>query len=288
LTLEHLLFSRHGTLRAPWRLSIFAGAILACVLISAAVVGPLVARLYAAMGLHFVSVAGWVEVTALLGAHWFALRWIDRRPWRDVGLHRAAARPATLARGLALGALVVSVPTTILILVGWLAPAEPTATDWLLPVARITMLLVPAALFEELLVRGYALSVLRDAWGWRWALVATSAAFALLHLQNHGATAHSLAVVALAGLFLGAIRVATDSLYAAWAAHLAWNWMLAAVFHAPVSGYPFEAPGYRYVDAGPDWATGGIWGPEAGLGAVLMMVAVLAYLYARRQRRGET
>ena len=30
---------------------------------------------------------------------------------------------------------------------------------------------------------------------------------------------------------------------------------MAALFHTAVSGYPFEAPAYRYVDAGPKWAT---------------------------------
>ena len=48
---------------------------------------------------------------------------------------------------------------------------------------------------------------------------------------------------------------------------------MAAVFHVAVSGIPFEAPDYRYVDAGPDWATGGEWGPEGGIPAGLGMVA---------------
>jgi uncharacterized protein len=91
-------------------------------------------------------------------------------------------------------------------------------------------------------------------------------------------------IVTLAGVFLGAIRVAFDSLYAAWGAHLAWNWMMAVPLHAPVSGLRFEAPDYRTVSAGPAWVTGGAWGPEGGLAAALAMVAALAYLHARRRR----
>ena len=68
---------------------------------------------------------------------------------------------------------------------------------------------------------------------------------------------------------------ATKSLYAAWMAHFAWNWTMAVVFHTAVSGYPMEAPGYRYVDAGPDWATGGDWGPEGGIPAALGMGAMM-------------
>src|SRR5438046_2968038 len=82
------------------------------------------------------------------------------------------------------------------------------------------------------------------------ALVTTCVAFGLLHTPNPGATVQSVVLVTLAGIFLATIRIATDSLYAAWAAHFAWNWVMAALFHAPVSGYAFDAPGYRYVDAG--------------------------------------
>jgi hypothetical protein len=68
--------------------------------------------------------------------------------------------------------------------------------------------------------------------------------------------------------------------------HFAWNWTMAVVFHTAVSGYPLESPGYRYVDAGPDWATGGAWGPEGGIPAGIGMGggAAAAYAIARRRR----
>ncbi len=94
-------------------------------------------------------------------------------------------------------------------------------------------------------------------------------------------------VVVLAGLFLGGVLLATRSLYAAFAAHLAWNWVLAGALHSAVSGIPFSTPDYRVVDAGPDWATGGLWGPEGGLPAALGLCAATTYLYARRRRREE-
>jgi hypothetical protein len=80
------------------------------------------------------------------------------------------------------------------------------------------------------------------------------------------------------------VRVVFDSLYAAWAAHVAWNWIMAVPLHAPVSGLAFEAPDYRTVSTGPAWITGGSWGPEGGLAAALGMVAALIYLNARRRR----
>lgn len=135
-------------------------------------------------------------------------------------------------------------------------------------------------------MRGYLLSSLADGMG-RWsALVLTSVAFALLHAGNPGMSPGALVVVGLAGIFLGAVRFATSSLYAAWAAHFAWNAVLALVLHALVSGAALPGSGWRTVDAGPDWATGGPWGPEGGVPAALGLAAATALLIRRRRSAG--
>jgi hypothetical protein len=55
-----------------------------------------------------------------------------------------------------------------------------------------------------------------------------------------------------------------------------------------VSGIPFATPDYRVIDAGPDWATGGVWGPEGGVPAALSLLVITFYLYTRRPRREES
>jgi CAAX protease family protein len=126
--------------------------------------------------------------------------------------------------------------------------------------------------------------VLREKLGWAPALAVTSVAFGYAHVSNPGASARALLLVMLAGLFLGAIVAVMRSLYAAWMAHFAWNWTMAVLLHLPVSGLGTETPDYRTVDTGPDWATGGPWGPEGGGGAALGIIVGLGYLVARRQR----
>lgn len=121
----------------------------------------------------------------------------------------------------------------------------------------------------------------------RGAVIATSVLFGLLHIPNAGSTVESVGIVILAGVFLAAVRVAFDSLYAAWAAHTAWNWVMAVPLHAAVSGLKFETPDYRTISTGPEWITGGAWGPEGGVAAALAMIATLAFLHSRR-RRGES
>lgn len=57
---------------------------------------------------------------------------------------------------------------------------------------------------------------------------------------------------------------------------------MAAVAHVPVSGLPFDAPGWRLVPTTPDWWSGGSWGPEGGAAAFLVF-AVALFLGLRRR-----
>ena len=277
-------FAADGRLRAPWRILIFLLATYCSGLVASTFLAPAIAWLYRLSGLRVTS-DGWVIVAALLGGHIVSVRFVDHRPWSDVWLDRRAARPALLARGFLLGGLAIAIPILLLLSVGWLQIRPSLDASLLTAGARVTMLLLPAALYEELATRGYIFAALRDAIGWRSALLAMSLVFGLLHLRNPGASAESVGLVVLAGVFLGVVVIATQSLYAAWMAHFAWNWTMAVVFHAAVSGLPLESPEYRVVDAGPDWITGGVWGPEGGAAGGLGMLAALAYLYARRNGR---
>ncbi|MDB4875763.1 MAG: Abortive infection protein [Gemmatimonadetes bacterium] len=282
---RRLFYSDSGALRAPWRLLIFAVATICGLVVAQGIAGPIIAQLFELVGIRGVSNEWLVETLGVFIGTVVALRYIDKRPWRDVWLDRSAARPQLLAFGFAVGALAIGVPIALLIGVHWLRQDTGAAGSWWGAAFRVTLTLLPAALFEELMTRGYALSVLREWLGWKWAIVITSVGFGLLHLANNGATAESVALVTLAGFFLAGVLYSTRSLYAAWMAHFAWNWTMAVLFHSAVSGYPMESPRYRYVDAGPDWATGGDWGPEGGIPAGLGMVGGMVFLFARGRRR---
>ena len=282
---RRLFYTDAGGYRAPWRILGFCAVSLVTLVVVEILVGPAIAALLSLVGARGVANESWVMASALLAATAISLRYIDRRPWSDVWMGRGAARPSLLALGFALGAFAIGIPTALLIIAHWMRNTGAAPGSWLASMLRISLTLLPAALLEELMTRGYILSVLRETWGWGWAIAATSVAFGLLHLMNNGATVESVALVTLAGFFLAGVLYVTKSLYAAWMAHFAWNWTMAAVFHVAVSGYPLESPDYRYVDAGPDWATGGEWGPEGGIPAALGMMGGMAFLFAYRKSR---
>ena len=236
-------------------------------------------------GLYVIGVAGTI---ALLAAHVVCVKWIDRREWRHVGLHQAAARPRVLAHGFVIGMVPLALPAIALLLAGWL-DVEDARDGSSVRLALLTLAaLAPAALMEELALRGYVFAVLREVWGWKPALLVLSVLFGAAHWRNPGVTVQALALVSLAGVFLGMVLVATGSLYAAWLAHLAWNWTLVAILHTEVSGLALPVVDYRIVERGPDWVTGGSWGPEGGIAAGAGMLLGIAYLMTRRSRREES
>lgn len=278
-----LLWRADGALRAPWRVFGF----LALVLAAGLALGPLAGWLAPAFARSDEGSAV-IQCLALLAGTAMALRLLERdRGWDWVWMGRAAAGARPMGAGLLLGWAAIGLPCLVLWLVGWMRLEPQPDGSWWWVALRAAALLVPAALLEELLMRGYLLAVLREGVGALAALALTSVAFGVMHYWNPGATLQSLALVTLAGIFLGGIVLVFRSLYAAWAAHFAWNFVMAALLHAPVSGIALGTPDYRLADAGPDWATGGPWGPEGGAGAMLGMLGGLTYLFARRTRRGE-
>ena len=290
----HVFVDADGQLRWPWRLLAFAFFTVAAAYAITAIAYPIVAGVSHTIGVRFIAYP-WIMAASVASGHALSLRFADRTmTWSAIGLGRPALGVRALSASALLGALAIAVPCVALLAIGWLTVSDssgwidgagglalPDQLNWWSAAGASALMLVPAALAEELLMRGYAFAVLRARFGWQVALGATSAIFALLHVDNPGASAQALALVTIAGIFLGTVLLVTGSLYAAVAAHFSWNFVMAALLHTTVSGLPVSAPGYRVVNSGPAWATGGPWGPEGGAFAALGMAMALVVLFTR-------
>ena len=285
MTLRRFFVAADGRLHAPWRLLIFLLIAGLCVQVAGIAILPLLRAVDPLTGMNPMA-ASLTFVIGLLAAHAIMLLGVDRSTWSYVGLDAAAARASTLAYAWILGALPILLPSLVLLAFGWLVVRPSLQGSWWMAAVQVSLFLLSAALGEELFSRGYLFATLRDWFGWPFALMLTSIGFGLLHLANPDADARSVSLVVLAGVFLGAILLVTRSLYAAWIAHWAWNWVMAVPLHVAVSGLPLAHPDYQVVDSGPDWITGGRWGPEGGAAAAVGMLVGLGYLYLRVRRFG--
>ena len=277
--------ARPSAVTPVWKFLVFVLASSVSYLAFRTVMSPLAAVIEPTIGVRLPTYVLTLCGGMLVG-HWWTFRQLEPHGWRLIGLDRGALSWAKVLGGAALGAAAVGVPSVVLLGIGWLRFEAALPGDVWTAALFSLGLLIPAALWEELLARGYLLALLRARFGARVAIVVTSVGFGAMHLANAGATAQSIALVTLAGVFLGSILVSLQSLYAAWAAHVAWNFVMAGVMHASVSGIGMGTPNYRMVDAGPDWATGGAWGPEAGIFAGAGMVLAMYFLLRRRSARG--
>ena len=221
------------------------------------------------------------------------LRWLDQRPARDLGFPLDRGVPRQFAIGLAIGAGALLLVAALMMLAGWLSfgRAEGTASAWGLTLLADLGLLGVAAAAEEAVFRGYPFQTLVRAAGAPVAVAVTSLAFAWAHTSNPNVDLLGLINILLAGVLLAVAYLWTRSLWFATAIHLGWNWSMASLVDLPVSGLEyFDTPLYEPVLRGPQWATGGAFGPEGGLTGTIAFAAALAavWWYARKRKTMET
>ncbi|MEP6835986.1 MAG: CPBP family intramembrane glutamic endopeptidase [Gemmatimonas sp.] len=291
-----LLYGPGGNLRAVWRIGVFVCVYFVVWDVMGATAAPALAFVSGKVG-GVIPTNECLDLLTALITVGFVLHMVDRQTWAVVGFTEGAWRPTLLLRAAALGASAIAITAGVLALSGHLQFAPDTMSTflsgdsvgrsptgaWASSTLRISLLLAPAALFEEVIFRGYLWRIAEDSASPRVALVVSSVMFGVAHIQNPGADLLAIGNVMLAGVALGLLRWLTNSLPAAWAAHFAWNWIMAAALHVPVSGLPMSTPGYRAVIDGPAWLAGGSWGPEGGVVATFVLLAAVAFgLYSSR------
>jgi membrane protease YdiL (CAAX protease family) len=205
------------------------------------------------------------------------------------------SRPATLGwRGRRVGAMGLLVGTGIglamagaaVALVVFLGSAgvylsgEPLGT-YATVAFRVAVVLLLAALAEELLFRGYPLARLSLTLGRIKASVFLALVFAAMHLWNPDVSALGLVNVALGSLVMSAAFFARGGILTAWGVHFGWNGGLSLGADAPVSGIDFRIPVLEFAPGDTAWITGGGFGPEGGLVATAVLSVGLVLL-ARR------
>jgi membrane protease YdiL (CAAX protease family) len=141
---------------------------------------------------------------------------------------------------------------------------------------------------EELDARGYVLQNLSEGVGFAPAVLISAIYFGALHLLNPGASMASTLGVALFGVLAALGYWATGQLWMSIGMHAAWNFFEGPVFGFLVSGVNLGGLFVLRVN-GPDWLTGGRFGPEAGALAMVPLLILIAAVYLwGRGRRGVT
>ena len=224
-----------------------------------------------------------VFIACVLGWAVYALytRIVEKRAAHELG--RAGALKE-LGAGLLIGALLFSASVGVLALLGAyrITGVREDLSIMLIPLC----VAVAAAAIEEILFRGVIFRLIEESLGTWIALAISAALFGLGHLLSpHSTLLAVLAIVFEAGIMLAAAYLLTRRLWLAIGIHAAWNFTQSGIFSVPTSGIPMHGL-FVGTLSGPEWLTGGAFGVEASVVAVVLCTTLGLTMLALAARRG--
>ncbi|MFR0357901.1 CPBP family intramembrane glutamic endopeptidase [Streptomyces sediminimaris] len=222
-------------------------------------------------------------LTAVLAL--FVYRWVVRRTeHREVTEVARRGAGAAVGRGALLGGALFAAVIVNLALLGDYGVHGLGSVSG---AAGLAGFMAAAAVTEELLFRGVLFRIVEERVGTWIALTLTGVLFGLSHLLNpHASLWGALAIAIEAGGMLGAAYVATRGLWLPIGLHFGWNFAESGIFSTEVSGNDTKQGLLDATVSGPKLLTGGDFGPEGSLYAVVFCVLATIVLMRLARRRG--
>ncbi len=208
------------------------------------------------------------------------VRGYERRPVTDFGRPRAGRE---WALGVLLGFAAISLTVGVIAALGGYRVTGWNPPSVLVPVLGLAIM---SGVCEEVITRGLVFRLLEE-WLGSWTALALSALlFGFLHIMNPNATALAAAAISIeAGILLGALYMLTRRLWMAIGLHMAWNFTQGGIYGINVSG--IEVPGLLFnTMQGPPMLTGGAFGAEASLPAIVICTSLGLWVLYRAHRKG--
>lgn len=222
-----------------------------------------------------------LSVAATLAA-FLARRFLDKRSLLSLGLSSPRRACKDLLFGFVLSGLMVGMIFATMVSLGlihevkfnWGAAPGAIGPALLLPLLLSTILI---GYWEELAFRGYLLQNMIDGLGLRVAVIASCLLYGATHAGNPNAGLLSTLIIVLFGYLRIYGYLGTGLLWLSMGMHIGWNFFQGPVFGYAASGHVEKATVLSHRTSGPDWLTGGQFGPESSLLTVpVVLLALLA------------
>lgn len=225
-------------------------------------------------------IVGVCVAVIFVGLYTLFCRAIERRPVAELALPGAAQE---LAVGLVTGFLLFSAVVAVIAALGGYSVVGTHGWGVLVPVLGLS---IASGFSEEIIFRGWFFRLVEQWLGTWIALILSAALFGALHLGNANATLLAGAAISLeAGIMLAAIYLITRRLWAAIGVHAAWNFAQGGIYGIPVSGGATDGVLVPRI-SGSDLVTGGAFGAEASLPAIVVATGFGIVMLVVAWRRG--
>jgi membrane protease YdiL (CAAX protease family) len=226
--------------------------------------------------LHIVALA-----IAGFGVYVGYARFVERRAVSELALPGMGRQ---LGLGMLVGAGLYTACELVLMALGIYRIDGLNPPSYLIPAIAMA---VSSSVYEELLFRGVLFGSVEKWFGSWAALGVSSLVFGLTHLLNPQGTLEGALFIAVeAGILLGAAYMLTRRLWLSIGFHMAWNYTQSAIFSSIVSGNDAQPGLIRSTVSGPDWLTGGSFGVESSVLALVLCTSTGIVMLVMAVKRG--
>ena len=278
-------------LRAGWRLFLFIPAVPIIIRILDLALRPIFGGLLEnnTFSWFFRGILVTIGVTLVV---WVFRKFIDKKSFISLGLQFNRLAIWDMLVGFVLSGFMVGLFFAVLLSFGMLKIEEIGWTSsGFSPILEIFLLLFGVGLAtgysEELGFRGYILQNLGEGIGLAWAVVVSCILYGLMHMSNPNSTLLSGVLIAIFGFLriFGWLR--TSQLWLSIGMHAGWNFFQGPIFGCSISGLDSESL-IKHTITGPNWITGGSFGPEAGIVVVPVVLLALMVMFLWTVKRNDT
>jgi membrane protease YdiL (CAAX protease family) len=220
---------------------------------------------------------------------WLWVKFFEKRSFKTLGFTSQGALKKYL-KGFFVGLLMLSIVMVLISIFGKVQIVENPDPFNLRVLGIIGLLLIGYMVqgaAEEILARGWQFQVIAARYKpWLGAII-SSVMFALLHGFNSG-----ISPIALVNLFLFAILLLLfilqdRSIWAACGWHTSWNWALENIFGLKVSGSEGIVSIFKFSTQGPNYITGGDFGPEGSILTSFVLIGGMIFILIFEARKNK-
>ena len=232
---------------------------------------------------------GWIRwIACVAAAVWMTalysvvVKWFEKSPAQDVPRRKSLT---DTAKGFGIGTLYFVLVVGVMMILG-LYTILNIGNDRTFHIVDSFFLFLIVAVGEEIWFRGVLFRWIDEKWGFAVALIVSALLFGAVHYPQ-GTWWSSVAIAIEAGLLLGAAYKWSGTLWFPIGIHWAWNFFQGNIFGFAVSGGGVEASLIHAKITGPEILTGGSFGAEASIIAVVLGALFSAYFIIRVYKRTE-
>lgn len=234
-------------------------------------------RAYDALYTNWVWLPFIISAVIMIAVPIIAWKVISKRKLEDMGLGRLRTNKKPFGMGLIFGIVSITAAFVMILLTGngYVASWTPQITN-----GHVLYLFVFIAVgfAEEILARGYIMSVLRQTKSTALVILISTVLFSLMHLINNVFSVVTLINIVLMGLLFAYMYMKSGSIWMPIGFHITWSYFQRCIYGFPVSGT--NSQGVIHIQYTNDTIlNGGALGPEGSL--IVTAVIVLGFGFVK-------